>query len=91
MKKLFLLLALFPSTAFADFVVPPVVVQPPEQIVVPQPPKVLQKRTRWVLTPTVIEVDVPTVVRYGVFGQRIVKNNKSLITVWQWTPVEVWE
>lgn len=91
MKKLLLILALFPSTAFADVFIPPVVVQQPEQIVVAQPPRVLQKQIKWVMTPKVIEINIPTVVRYGVFGQAIVRNNKSLITVWEWTPVEVWE
>jgi len=87
----FIIAVLFTATSFADGFVPPVVVQPPEQIVVPQQPRVLQKKIKWVMTPNVIEMNVPSVVRYGMFGQMVVRNHKVLVTVWEWTPVEVWE
>ena len=95
MKKLILSIAivLFSGVCFADgFIVPPVVIEQPqpEQIVVPQPPKVLQKKIKWVLTPNVIFQEIP-VYRQGMFGGIVVRKEFVLTTVWQYTPVEVWE
>lgn len=95
MKKiiLFIALAFFSSACFADgFILPPVVIEQPkpEQIIIPQPPKVLQKKIKWVLTPNVIFQEIP-VYRSGLFGGIVVKKEFILTTVWQYTPVEVWE
>lgn len=94
MKKIILSIAivLFSGICFADgVVIPPVVIpQQPEQIIVPQPPKVLQKKIKWVLTPNIIFQEIP-VYRNGLFGGIVVRKEFVLTTVWQYTPVEVWE
>ena len=68
---------------------PPAIVVEPPAVIVPAP-KPLVKTIEWVLTPQVNNVVVPEI-RRGIFGRQYIVNKYELITIWVWTPVEVWK